>query len=289
MKKLLDETTDDLTRALLEAGRSHRPPSTNHAKLLVALGVGAGVGLFSAKAFAWLGTSAGKLTLLGVSVGIAGAVYSALPERAEVARVEAQLSPVAMLPSAHAAAASASAAARPATPAAVAAGPSSSPIVPALVADAPPHPRPDSVLSSRVANGSVRREHAPAASELPRRASKAGKRSAARRDDVVEPLERLAEGPLPAASILPPAVGALNPGEAPNPPEALNPPEAVEVRLSGLESEIQLVDAMRGAAQRNDAPGLRRLVDNYRGAFPDGQLRQEVSELALRALPTPAR
>jgi hypothetical protein len=42
---------------------------------------------------------------------------------------------------------------------------------------------------------------------------------------------------------------------------------------------------MRGAAQRNDHLGARRLVDSYRGTFPEGQLRQEVSELALRTLP----
>ena len=91
MKKLLDETSDDLTRALLEAGRSYRPPAASQARLLAALGVGAGVGLFSSKAFAWLGTSGGKLTLLGVSVGVAGSVWVALPS-AEPARVEARLS-----------------------------------------------------------------------------------------------------------------------------------------------------------------------------------------------------
>jgi len=51
----------------------------------------------------------------------------------------------------------------------------------------------------------------------------------------------------------------------------------------GLDSEIQLVDAMRGAAQRNDTTALRRLLEAYRGQFPDGQLQQEVSELALRS------
>jgi hypothetical protein len=53
-------------------------------------------------------------------------------------------------------------------------------------------------------------------------------------------------------------------------------------RAPGLDSEIQLVDAMRGAAQRNDTAALRRLLAAYRGQFPDGQLRQEVAELALR-------
>ena len=55
--------------------------------------------------------------------------------------------------------------------------------------------------------------------------------------------------------------------------------------VSGLEKEIELVDAIRGAAQRHDAEALRRLMDDYRGSFPEGQLKREVSELALRALP----
>ena len=54
---------------------------------------------------------------------------------------------------------------------------------------------------------------------------------------------------------------------------------------SDLQSEILLVDAMRGAAQRHDAEALRRLLDDYRGSFPEGQLKREVSELALRTLP----
>jgi hypothetical protein len=58
---------------------------------------------------------------------------------------------------------------------------------------------------------------------------------------------------------------------------------------SNLQSEIQLVDAMRGAAQRRDAEALRRLMDDYRGAFPEGQLKREVSELALRTLPPAGR
>jgi len=52
-----------------------------------------------------------------------------------------------------------------------------------------------------------------------------------------------------------------------------------------LQSEIQLVDAMRGAAQRHDAEALQRLLNHYRGSFPEGQLKREVSELALRTLP----
>jgi hypothetical protein len=267
MKKLLDETSDDLTRALLDAGRSHRPPATNQAKLLVVLGVAGGVGLFSSKAFAWLGSSGGKLTLLGVSLGVAGAVYTALPNPAAPVQLSATSSPAASLATEADTlrAGVPPALSAPALPAASS--------VPALVADAPLHPRLDAPLSSfRGAKGVlVRREHAPAASESPRRVSREGKSTAARRDDVSQTLESQPEGPLPAASAPPPAVGA--------------PPEPVPAaRAPGLDSEILLVDAMRGAAQANDAPALRRLVQSYRGTFPEGQLRQEVSELALRAL-----
>jgi hypothetical protein len=75
MKKLLDESTDDLTRSLLQAGIEHRPPAGAKAQLILALGAGSAVGLFSSNAFAWLGTSAGKLTLLSVTLAVAGAVY----------------------------------------------------------------------------------------------------------------------------------------------------------------------------------------------------------------------
>ncbi|MEO8182265.1 MAG: hypothetical protein ABI895_25800 [Deltaproteobacteria bacterium] len=277
MKKLLDETSDDLTRALLEAGRSYRPPAANQAKLLAALGVGAGVGLFSSKAFAWLGTSGGKLTLLGVSVGIAGSVWVALPS-AEPARVEARLSATS---------------------------------VPAPVAVAPSDPGGSSLAGSTISNAvPARHIHAPVASEWRRRAAGERKRTATRRDDTVLRSETNLAGPLSAASASPPAVGALLQKEAlqkaasqkavsgavSQEPEsasasallAASPSvaglDAPEAPGSGLESEIQLVDAMRGAAQRNDTSSLRRLVDSYRGTFPQGQLRQEVSELALRTL-----
>src|SRR5688572_13637568 len=79
MKKLLDETTDELTRSLLAAGVMHRPPPGNKAKLLVALGAGGSVGLLSSKAFAWFSTGAGKMTVLGVAMGVAGAAYVVSP------------------------------------------------------------------------------------------------------------------------------------------------------------------------------------------------------------------
>lgn len=268
MKKLLDETADELTRALLEAGRSHRPPAANQAKLLGALGVGAGVGLFSSKASAWLGTSAGKLTLLGVSAGLAGSVWAALPSAAP-ARVEARWSPVA-------------ASATPASPHALTALPPIEPnsVVPAPVAAAPSDPGGSSLAGSSLSNAvPARHAYAPVASEWRRRAAGERKRTATRRDDAAPRLEASSEAPLSAAPAASPAVATAS-ASAGSPAQA----DAAEVRVSGLESEIQLVDAIRGAAQRNDTSALRRLVENYRGTFPEGQLRQEVSELALRTL-----
>jgi hypothetical protein len=273
MKKLLDETPDDLTRALLEAGRSHRPPAAQHARVLGALGVGVGVGLFSSKASAWLGTSAGKLTLLGMSVGIAGSVWMALPS-AEPARIEARsnaVSPNAVSPNAvspNAVSPNAVSAFAPLEP---------QPSVPAPVAVAPSDPGGSSLAGSSVSNAVPdRHAHAPVASEWRRRAAGERKRTATRRDDAAQRLEANAEAPLSAASASPLAVAAASPVAA--------EVEAPEARGSGLESEIQLVDAMRGAAQRNDTSALQRLLEDYRGTFPRGQLRQEVSELALRTL-----
>lgn len=79
MKKLLDETTDDLTRALLEAGARQRPPAGSRRKLLVALGASTAVGLFSSKALAWFGTGLGKWTTLAVTVGAVGTIYALTP------------------------------------------------------------------------------------------------------------------------------------------------------------------------------------------------------------------
>ena len=268
MKKLLDESSDDLTRALLEAGRSQRPPAGNQAKLLLALGAGGGVGLFSSKAFAWLSTSAGKVTLASVTLGgvvLAGAAYLAVPSQ-QPERLEARLTLAALSQPVG-------------SPPAEAALP---PTVPAR-ADAPAVAATSSATSSSGAMSvPARRAHAPAASEWRRRTAEQRGRIATRRDiadrqvraqrAAAAPTETETElaGPLPAAAAPPPAVGALE-------------SEETTELAPGLDSEIQLVDAMRGAAQRNDTTALRRLLEAYRGQFPDGQLQQEVSELALRS------
>jgi len=281
MKKLLDETSDELTRSLLLAGRTHRPPAASRARLLVALGAAGGIGLFSSKAFAWLGTSAGKLTLLGVGVAVAGGAYAlASAPVAESPRVavlsnvglpEAELpeaglpAPVALGATAAAPASAGPSALDPAAPAeaapAAAALPSS---VPASVADATVSPR---VASPGLGSATARRRVAPAPSAAAQRTSRASSGTAARRDDALERMEPQQDGSL-SAVLEPPAGGTER---AP--------------RVSNLQSEILLVDAIRGAAQRHDAEAVRRLMDDYRGSFPDGQLKREVSELALRALP----
>jgi len=228
MKKLLDESSDDLTRALLEAGRSQRPPAGNQAKLLLALGAGGGVGLFSSKAFAWLSTSAGKVTLASVTLGgvvLAGAAYLAVPSQ-QPERLEARLTLAALSEPVG-------------SPPAEAALP---PSVPAR-ADAPAVAATSSATSSSGAMSvPARRAHAPAASEWRHRTAEQRRRISTRRDDA-DPTEAETElaGPLPAAPAPPPAVGALE-------------------RAPGLDSEIQLVDAMRGAAQRNDTAALHRLL-----------------------------
>jgi hypothetical protein len=95
VKRLLDEPTDDLTRDLLGAARAHRPGSDAKARLLLSLGVGGGVSLWSAKAHAWLTTSVAKATLgsavLGSAVlGLAvGSAYVLSREDGEPRRSEA--------------------------------------------------------------------------------------------------------------------------------------------------------------------------------------------------------
>ena len=91
MKRLIDETSDDLTHSLLQAGIDHRPPPGSQARLLVTLGAGSALGLTTSKALGFWSTSAGKLTLVGLSVGVGvtGAFYAVSagpdPQRATAA------------------------------------------------------------------------------------------------------------------------------------------------------------------------------------------------------------
>jgi hypothetical protein len=230
MKKLLDETTDELTRELLLAGVEHRPPSGNKAQLLVALGAGSALGLFSSNALAWFGTSAGKLTVLGVTLGVAGAVYVVAP--LWTAGPSTQRAPEG---SALRAISEPEAPVSGSTPGAAAA------VVPA--ADVPDRPAVGGLVPSE-----GRPDPAPDGESLP------PKREPRR------------NGPLPAVSTLP-AVGAL--GEQ-------------RVDRSRLDAEVRLVDDMHWAARRNDREALGRFLETYRLTFPDGELKKEVSEFAVR-------
>jgi hypothetical protein len=104
MKRLLEESTDELERELLEAGAEHRPPAGNQAKLLVTLGVGGALGFLGSKASTWLWTTAGKLTLLSVALCTVGAIYA-------MTRSSALLPAAGFAPAAHAVETRASAAA----------------------------------------------------------------------------------------------------------------------------------------------------------------------------------
>ncbi len=269
MKKLVDETTDDFTRSLLIAGIEHRPPAANRAHLLVALGAGSAVGLFSAKAFGWLGTGAGKVTLVGMALGVAGAAYSVAPllsaerdgardgavvvvdERAEPSEAKAVVAPLMPLPAV-----------------------------------------PDSSSSSAASSGllSEEREAASAttlagtaldADEAVEVAASAAKPKGSRRKARAARVEQ-GSGPLPAVEKTPPAVGAL--AETAGAQEA----EKTRERLR-LDSEVALVDDMHWAARSNDHEALARFVESYRLQFPDGQLQAEVAKFAARLERSSAR
>ncbi len=241
MKKLLHETTDDLTRELLLAGVEHRPPPGNKAQLIVALGAGSALGLFSSNALAWFGTSAGKLTVLSVTLGVAGAVYVVAPiwaagdgaaggsslRATDGARASASSSTHGSVPGV---------APSPALSGAASSGAASSGLLPngpAADGPAPSAGLPDPVLGG---------ESVPPKRE-PRR-----------------------DGPLPAVAT-PPAVGAL--GDK-------------RVDRSRLDAEVRLVDDMHWAARSNDREALGRFLEIYRLTFPDGELKKEVSQFALR-------
>jgi hypothetical protein len=265
MKKLLNETTDDLTRALLVAGIEHRPPAGNQGKLIMALGAGGAVGLFSSNAVAWLGTTAGKASLLGVALGVAGAVYAVVPWSGTGVRDGDVSALHASLP-AHG---NVGASRTPpvAAPDGVDPSASGSSTGPGKTApgDAEPNGAQPGVVGSPgddVSRTDSLDERAPAAP------TPQGRARARRERDRVSPItsEPRRDGPQPAVSA-PPAVGALS--------ETLN-------RESSLDSEVRLVDEMHWAARHNDREALSRFVETYRLNFPDGQLRKEVSEFAAR-------
>lgn len=266
MKKLVDETTDELTRSLLMAGIEHRPPAGNRAQLLVALGAGSAVGLFSAKAFGWLGTGTGKVTLVSMAIGVAGAVYGVAPllqaegeaakdgavavvdERAESSEAKVVVAPLTPLPALSAE------------------GVAPEPLRDQQRTASTPAAMP---LEGTALDTAV--EEVPAAPAQPKARRKA---RAARVEQ--------GSGPLPAVEKTPPAVGAFAE------PAAVQEAEKTSERLR-LDSEVALVDDMHWAARRNDHEALARFVEAYRLQFPDGQLQAEVAKFAARLERSPAR
>lgn len=268
MKRLVDETTDELTRSLLSAGIEHRPPPGNKAQVIVALGAGSAVGLFSSNAFAWLSTTAGKVTAVSVAVGVAGAVWVAAP----AAKQASSASPApnhAVAATSDAPAPSVESTTALASPTAV--SPTAmSPTAVSPTAVTPPAVSPPAVATADDA-AEVSAPNAPAADGLASSARRerarpvgakrsSAKHRAAREKVAVAAAARSAAETSPAA-------------------EALDEPSAEQAEL---DTEVRLVDDMHGAARRNDRESLARFLAQYRSAFPDGQLKKEVAEFAAR-------
>ena len=274
MKRLVDETTDELTRSLLSAGIEHRPPPGNKAQVIAALGAGGAVGLFSSNAFAWLSTTAGKVTAVGVAVGVAGAVWVAAPASkpassasASNAHVTAPLraSNEAPSPGLNAASENDAKDARLGNDGDEPRG--GEPNVPAVAGSAVAEPGvgettgDGSALSVAAAD---ERASSPARRERTRRAKRG---SATQRAVASQPSERQRDGRQLAVPETPPMGAAL----------AQSSDEQAQ-----LDAEVRLVDDMHWAARRNDRDALGRYLAQYESSFPDGQLKKEVAEFAAR-------
>ncbi|HTV23740.1 MAG TPA: hypothetical protein VMG12_33850 [Polyangiaceae bacterium] len=248
MKRLVDETTDELTRSLLSAGIEHRPPPGNKAQVIVALGAGGAVGLFSSNAFAWLSTTAGKATLVSVTaVSVAvGAVWVAAPaERQASSTSPSNGNVTAQLRASNEAA--------PSLPEAA------SPQAAGSGAVSPPSAEAASVVATTVDDARADEGRPKASARRERARRLAAKRAAAR--------EAAKEAAAEASSEASPAA------QAPDEPSA---------EQAALDTEVRLVDDMHWAARRNDHAALGRFLEQYRSAFPDGQLKKEVAEFAAR-------
>lgn len=256
MKRLVDETTDDLTRSLLAAGIEHRPPPGNKAHVLVALGAGGAFGLFSANAFAWLSTTAGKVTAAGVAVGVAGAVWVGVPY-AQQARSGAS--------------ASDTRATAPLT---------------ASTDDVANEPAPD-LGGSIAASASAVRRRSSGYAGVPSEA--AGDPAAGDPADGVSPSSARRERRARKASAKKARVRktlaaskASDVGEDGRAPAVEAASTLALDERGALDSELRLVDDMHWAARRHDHEALARYLERYRAAFPEGQLQKEVAELAGR-------
>jgi hypothetical protein len=287
MKRLVDETTDELARSLLQAGIEHHPPPGNKAQVIVALGAGGALGLFSTNAFAWLSTTAGKVTAVGVAVGVASAVWVAVPPARE-ARSDAAAVKTAALNAGEssddathsqpvvdsAGRAVASTAHLEATAAGTNGERTGDDRGAALELEASRSARAAvaraAVARAAVARAAVDAETADVAAPSERQASSArrerarklARKSLTKNGVASKQSELRRDGPLSAVET-PPAGGALDEQDA-------------------LDTEVRLVDEMHSAARRNDRETLGRVVDHYRATFPDGQLKREVAEFAAR-------
>lgn len=261
MKRLLDETTDDFTRALLVAGIEQRPPAGNKRRVLIALGAGSALGLFSSQALAWLGTSGGKLSLLGVALGMAGAVYAVDPWSETQGSSPAAPSPAALA--------------------------ETSPREPRLLGGPAvvPEEGNDGVALQGVGpdTGALPVVTTPSEPSSTSEARARAARVRGERDGVVPASkEPRRDGPPPTVAAPTVAAPTVSTPEVGTPGEV----EPV-VESASLDAEVRLVDDMHWAARRNDREALARFVATYHASFPDGQLKEEVSAFAARlARPT---
>lgn len=292
MKRLVDESTDELTRALLVAGIEHRPPPGNRARVMMALGAGGALGLFSSNAFAWLGTTAGKVTAASVVVGIAGAALVVVPEvrggGASPARNDGRdrSHELAELRSPESSTGAGSivstgspelAAREPRAPrvaeAAVAATPppsaTASPAGSDGLTGGPSEPTANEASRLREAGQhEALRERVPAQRAAKGRARKSAavrKKEASRRDE---------SAPAEASS----ASASAGAGGADTEVAA----RAALAAQSDLDAEVRMVDDMHQAVRRQDDEALGRFIERYRLMFPNGQLKKEVAEFAAR-------
>jgi hypothetical protein len=277
MKRLVDETTDELARSLLQAGIEHHPPPGNKAQVIVALGAGGALGLFSTNAFAWLSTTAGKVTAVGVAVGVASAVWVAVPPAGQARSDAAALKTAASNAALNTGESSDDAAhSQPVVDSAGRAVASNAPREATAAAGTDGEGTGDDrggaleLEASRSAQTTVDAETADVATPSERQASSArrerarklARKSLTKNGVASKQSELRRDGPLSAVET-PPAGGALDEQDA-------------------LDTEVRLVDEMHSAARRNDRETLGRVVDHYRATFPDGQLKREVAEFAAR-------
>ena len=280
MKRLVDESTDELTRSLLVAGIEHRPPPGNRARVMMALGAGGALGLFSSNAFAWLGTTAGKVTAASVVVGIAGAALVVVPQvrggdagqarndgpdrSHEVARLRSPAESSAAAGSIASTGSPERAAREPSAPRVDAEVDGITPAPSAaFAADGEPLAHEAQLTEAR--RPAARREPAQRAAKGRARKSAARKKEASRRDEG-------AQTAAPLASVSAGAGGADTEVSAPGGLAA----------QSDLDAEVRLVDDMHQAVRRQDDEALGRFIERYRLMFPNGQLKKEVAEFAER-------